>query len=67
MARQEHVNPSAGHEEDTPLEPEPLAPQTGARGAEIDADIDSVLDEIDSVLEGNAADFVANFVQKGGQ
>ena len=39
----------------------------GARKAELDADIDSVLDEIDSVLETNAADFVTNFVQKGGQ
>jgi ubiquitin-like protein Pup len=30
-------------------------------------DIDSVLDEIDDVLESNAEDFVRSFVQKGGQ
>ncbi|MDO4887130.1 MAG: ubiquitin-like protein Pup [Actinomycetaceae bacterium] len=29
--------------------------------------VDSLLDEIDSVLETNAAAFVAGFVQKGGQ
>jgi ubiquitin-like protein Pup len=30
-------------------------------------DIDSMLDEIDDVLEENAEDFVRAFVQKGGQ
>jgi ubiquitin-like protein Pup len=35
--------------------------------AELDADVDSILDEIDSVLEENAEDFVKSFVQKGGQ
>lgn len=29
--------------------------------------VDSLLDEIDSVLETNAASFVQGFVQKGGQ
>jgi ubiquitin-like protein Pup len=29
--------------------------------------VDSVLDEIDDVLEENAEDFVRSFVQKGGQ
>lgn len=32
-----------------------------------DTDIDSILDEIDAVLEENAEDFVKSFVQKGGQ
>ncbi|HVR33739.1 MAG TPA: ubiquitin-like protein Pup [Acidimicrobiia bacterium] len=31
------------------------------------ADIDELLDEIDSVLEENAEEFVKNYVQKGGQ
>jgi len=35
--------------------------------AELDADVDAILDEIDSVLEENAEDFVKSFVQKGGQ
>ena len=31
------------------------------------ADIDELLDEIDTVLEENAEEFVKNYVQKGGQ
>lgn len=31
------------------------------------SDIDSMLDEIDGVLESNATEFVSGFVQKGGQ
>lgn len=30
-------------------------------------DIDSLLDEIDAVLEVNAEEFVSSFVQKGGE
>ena len=30
-------------------------------------DIDDLLDEIDTVLEENAEEFVKNYVQKGGQ
>ncbi|HET8760849.1 MAG TPA: ubiquitin-like protein Pup, partial [Nitrospiria bacterium] len=30
-------------------------------------DIDKLLDEIDSVLEENAEEFVKNYVQKGGE
>lgn len=30
-------------------------------------DLDALLDEVDSVLESNAEEFVAGFVQKGGQ
>ncbi len=37
------------------------------RKAQLDADIDSILDEIDEVVETNAEDFVRSFVQKGGQ
>ena len=44
-----------------------LAPADTANKAELDADVDSLLDEIDSVLESNAEEFVRSFVQKGGQ
>lgn len=30
-------------------------------------DVDSLLDEIDDVLEENAEDFVRSYIQKGGQ
>jgi len=35
--------------------------------AELDQDVDDLLAEIDAVLEENAADFVRNYVQAGGQ
>ena len=38
-----------------------------ASKAELDADVDEILAEIDEVLEENAEDFVKSFVQKGGQ
>ncbi len=43
----------------------PVATETAP--SELDADVDAILDEIDSVLEENAEDFVKSFVQKGGQ
>lgn len=36
-------------------------------GEELTEKIDDLLDEIDSVLEENAEEFVKNYVQKGGQ
>ena len=49
----------------TPTAPPPAAPQ--AQSAERDEALDSLLDEIDGVLETNATEFVHGFVQKGGQ
>jgi prokaryotic ubiquitin-like protein Pup len=47
------------------------APETSASDTEakekLDEDVDAILDEIDEVLETNAAEFVAGFVQKGGE
>jgi prokaryotic ubiquitin-like protein Pup len=37
------------------------------RHEQMSDDVDSILDEIDDVLESNAEDFVRSFVQKGGQ
>jgi ubiquitin-like protein Pup len=37
------------------------------QGEEITERIDDLLDEIDSVLEENAEEFVKNYVQKGGE
>jgi len=48
-------------------EPEALAPVDAAHKAELDSEVDSLLDEIDDVLEVNAEEFVRSFVQKGGQ
>jgi ubiquitin-like protein Pup len=42
-------------------------PEIAERHAEISEDVDDLLDEIDSVLEENAEEFVRGYVQKGGQ
>jgi ubiquitin-like protein Pup len=46
---------------------EDLPAVDSAHKAELDSDVDSLLDEIDGVLEVNAEEFVRSFVQKGGQ
>jgi ubiquitin-like protein Pup len=53
--------------EDEPDEAPAPVPQGAATKEGLDDDIDSVLDEIDDVLESHAEDFVRAFVQKGGQ
>ena len=45
---------------------EEVAPSS-ERGEKLKEDIDDLLDEIDSVLEDNAEEFVRSYVQKGGQ
>ncbi|ASO20076.1 ubiquitin-like protein Pup [Actinoalloteichus hoggarensis] len=46
-------------------------PDAGTGGQErreqLGEDVDTILDEIDDVLEENAEDFVRAYVQKGGQ
>jgi ubiquitin-like protein Pup len=48
-------------------EVEDVAPASAAQGEALKEDIDELLDEIDSVLETNAEEFVRNYVQKGGE
>jgi ubiquitin-like protein Pup len=42
-------------------------PEVAERHEKITEDVDDLLDEIDSVLEENAEEFVRGYVQKGGQ
>ena len=44
-----------------------IVEEAAPQGAEITERIDELLDEIDSVLEENAEEFVKNYVQKGGE
>ena len=41
--------------------------EVAERHKEMTEDVDSILDEIDEVLESNSEDFVRQFVQKGGE
>ena len=66
MPQQQSGSSSQRDEHPTP-DPTPT-PGGGAAAAQANtADLDSLLDEIDSVLETNAEEFVKGFVQKGGQ
>lgn len=68
MAQEQRHPSSQQHEEDNHI-PDPLPEGTPAPGsaAAQTSDLDSLLDEIDDVLEVNAEEFVQGFVQKGGQ
>lgn len=65
MAESEQSQRKSRRAEETEIED--LAPTDKAHKAELDSDVDSLLDEIDDVLEVNAEEFVRSFVQKGGQ
>ena len=52
---------------DSPEESEEVVASGRERREDLSADVDSILDEIDAVLEENAEEFVKSFVQKGGQ
>ncbi len=62
-AREEQQRTRRTTEEDAPAETTDLK----ERKEKLDEDVDSVLDEIDEVLETNSEEFVRGFVQKGGQ
>lgn len=63
---QEQIRPQRSGDGDEVPE-EDSAGQVSAQNAARDEELDSVLDEIDGVLESNAEEFVKGFVQKGGQ
>jgi len=69
--KQMQIRPEAGHQSrrGAPPDPEPVevAPDAKARKQALDDDFDSVLAEVDGVLEANAEEFVNAFVQKGGE
>ncbi|MBO1766412.1 ubiquitin-like protein Pup [Allobranchiibius sp. GilTou38] len=67
MAGQEHKSPQRRDADPDGDAPEPAAPAAQAGKQELDEDTDSMLAEIDGVLESNAEEFVRGFVQKGGQ
>jgi ubiquitin-like protein Pup len=65
MAGQERKQkPTTKREGEEPTE-EVAAP--AKQGEKIKEELDDLLDEIDSVLEENAEEFVRNYIQKGGE
>jgi len=42
-------------------------PKVAETGQRLQEEMDDLVDEIDKVLEENAAEFVKNYVQKGGE
>jgi prokaryotic ubiquitin-like protein Pup len=58
----------ARRDEDVDSAPVPeVDPEVAERHEKLTEDVDDLLDEIDSVLEENAEEFVRGYVQKGGQ
>ena len=56
------------HQEEPEDDIVPDAADTGQeRREKLGEDVDTILDEIDDVLEENAEDFVRQYVQKGGE
>lgn len=66
MSGQEHAR-KRNPETTDDTEATAAAPAKSADTEARDAEVDALLDEIDGVLEVNAEEFVAAFVQKGGQ
>ena len=56
---------SSSRKSNTPTADTQVEPSKEAKN--LTADLDSLLDEIDEVLESNAEEFVKSYVQKGGQ
>ncbi|NQU38206.1 MAG: ubiquitin-like protein Pup [Actinobacteria bacterium] len=67
MASEQQQKGSSRSEEDVPTGDDAATGAVTARKEQLDSDVDSILDEIDGVLEENAAEFVSSFVQKGGE
>jgi ubiquitin-like protein Pup len=63
---QEQKQPRRSSETEEATEVAPSS-EVAERKESMDDDVDSILDEIDEVLEANAEDFVKSFIQKGGQ
>ncbi|GAA4285540.1 hypothetical protein GCM10022261_30710 [Brevibacterium daeguense] len=66
MSGQEQIrsNRKDGADPVDPVDP----PVAGQAQQQVNTEaVDSILDDIDTVLESNAEEFVRNFVQKGGQ
>ncbi|RJN31337.1 ubiquitin-like protein Pup [Nesterenkonia natronophila] len=67
MSAQPQKQPYRHGDGDQPESADAAQVQGNPQATERAAELDSLLDEIDTVLEANAEEFVKGFVQKGGQ
>jgi len=67
MAEQEFSKRDTSGEETESLHNENTSTNQTETNSELANELDNLLDEIDSVLETNAEEFVKSYVQKGGQ
>ncbi|WP_150462579.1 ubiquitin-like protein Pup [Nesterenkonia ebinurensis] len=67
MSAQPQKQPNRPGGEETPESADSGQVKGNPQSAERAQELDSLLDEIDTVLEANAEEFVKGFVQKGGQ
>ncbi|MFP5021256.1 ubiquitin-like protein Pup [Pseudonocardia phyllosphaerae] len=65
MSQEQTKRQGGGDGDDESAEAESGAGQE--RREKLGEDVDTILDEIDDVLEENAEDFVRSYVQKGGE
>jgi len=65
MSERERKQKPAPQERDEEIED--VAPARSEQSEQLKEDLDGLLDEIDSVLEENAEEFVKNYVQRGGE
>jgi ubiquitin-like protein Pup len=64
----EKIRKSSSTPSETPAdEIDELAIGRNTHAENLKADLDQLLDDIDSILETNAEDFVNSYVQKGGE
>jgi prokaryotic ubiquitin-like protein Pup len=64
MSEQQHKSSRKNNDAEEPVDANEAVSEHKEK---LDDDVDSILDEIDGVLEENAEEFVRSFVQKGGQ
>lgn len=67
MANDQQHKSSGRADQDQDAETTAASEDLVERKEKLDDDVDAILDEIDDVLEENAAEFVSSFVQKGGE
>ena len=65
MAEQTRIRPSEKREQEASHEA--IENRLAGKGENIKKKLDGILDEIDDILEENAEEFVAGYVQHGGQ